>query len=379
MAPTTNKPDYRRRSSQSASCPGSAMAGPDRLKRTLACLVVCFCTLFLSAPDAPAEQLRFATWHAPLSRRGPGLLLRDILKGKDAEIAAVVEGIVAAKPDILVLTNFDYDAGSAALAAFQSRLAEAGHAMPERFSLRPNTGMATGVDMDGDRRLGGPRDAQGYGMYAGEGGMALLSRLPVLDGAIDLSAILWRDFPGTQIADAALTEDAAAIQRLSSVGHWAVPLDTGHAVLWVLVYHATTPVFDGPKDRNGRRNHDETALWLAWLDGLLGEPPPEGQFVLIGDANTDPQKGEGRRSALLRLLGDPRFQDPRPTHPSRRGEYAADTVDWPDPEPGDLRVSYILPGSDMRVLASGVEWETTEDHQPAIAHKLVWVDVDTDP
>ena len=39
------------------------------------------------------------------------------------------------------------------------------------------------------------------------------------------------------------------------------------ADLHLLAHHPTPPVFDGPEDRNGRRNHDEAALWTAWLDG----------------------------------------------------------------------------------------------------------------
>ncbi|WP_232825005.1 endonuclease/exonuclease/phosphatase family protein [Primorskyibacter marinus] len=341
-------------------------------------LILCMCLALglCAGVHASAEPLRLATWHAPLSRKGPGLLLRDILKGQDAQITAVLDGVVASRPDILVLTDVDYDAGHAALAAFQAKLAVAGHAMPHRFALRPNSGTATGLDLDGDRRLGGPRDAQGYGEFSGQGGMALLSRVPILDGALDLSTLLWRDVPNAQIHGAELSQEAAAIQRLSSVGHWAVPLDVTGGPLWILMYHATTPVFDGPEDRNGRRNHDETALWLAWLDGLLSIPPPKGRFALIGDANTDPAKGAGRKDALRRLLADRRFQDPRPTHPSRQGDAAADTVDWPEPDPGDMRVSYVLPPSDMQIIGSGVVWPPPETTAAPIPHKLVWIDVD---
>ena len=32
-----------------------------------------------------------------------------------------------------------------------------------------------------------------------------------------------------------------------------------------LVSHPTPPVFDGPEDRNGRRNHDEIRLWADYV------------------------------------------------------------------------------------------------------------------
>ena len=61
------------------------------------------------------DAIRIATFAAPLSRDGPGLLLRDILKGQDAQIAAIVGVIDQTAPDILVLTDFDFDAGGGLL------------------------------------------------------------------------------------------------------------------------------------------------------------------------------------------------------------------------------------------------------------------------
>jgi hypothetical protein len=55
--------------------------------------------------------------------------------------------------------------------------------------------MATGLDLDGDGRLGGAADAQGFGEFTGQGGMAILSRHPI-GPVTDHSAFLWRDLPG---------------------------------------------------------------------------------------------------------------------------------------------------------------------------------------
>ena len=217
---------------------------------------------------ALAETLRLATWNAGLDRAGPGLLLHDILSDDDAQVAAVVQVIVALDADVLLLTGVDYDHGLVALQALDARL---GNGYPTRFALRPNTGMATGLDIDGDGRLGSPRDAMGWGRFAGEGGMAILSRLPIDEAGVrDLSALLWRDLPGA-ILPPGFPETHAAVQRLSTTGHWLVPLILpGGGTLTLMVWHATPPVFDGPEDRNGRRNHDEAALWLRLLDGSLG-------------------------------------------------------------------------------------------------------------
>ncbi len=50
-----------------------------------------------------------ATFSPELTRKGPGLLLRDILKG-EAQVEAVVEVIRAGDADVLLLTGIDMDA-----------------------------------------------------------------------------------------------------------------------------------------------------------------------------------------------------------------------------------------------------------------------------
>jgi hypothetical protein len=209
-----------------------------------------------------------------LARPGPGLLLRDIL-AEAPDVLAVTRVIARVSPDVLLLTNVDHDLEGHAIAALAARLDRAGASFPHRFALPPNAGLATGRDMDGDGRAGTPRDAQGYGEFAGQGGMALLSRLPIDPGATrDFSAFLWRDLPDALLAAGGPPDGAHPDQRLSSVGHWDVALtlpDGRRMRLWA--WHATPPVFDGPEDRNGRRNHDESAFWLRYLEGALPTLP----------------------------------------------------------------------------------------------------------
>lgn len=326
-----------------------------------------------------------ATFHTELSRKGPGLLLRDIKSGEDAQVAAVARVVTAAAPDVLVLQGVDYDHGLAALHALRDVIARAGPDYRHVFALRPNTGMATGLDLDGDGRTGEPEDAQGYGWFAGEGGMAILSRHPVDEsGARDFAGLLWRDLPGA-IPPEGMAPGIMAVQRLSRVGHWAVPLRVRGETVTLLTFHASPPVFDGPEDRNGRRNHDEILFWQHYLDGAFG-PPPRGRFILAGNANLDPLDGDGRKTAIRRLLGDPRLIDPAPRRPGpvteahgHAGDPALDTAAWPGPEPGHLRVSYVLPSSDFRVAGAGVHWpnegQAAATTAAASRHRLVWADL----
>ena len=331
----------------------------------------------LAAGAAQAETLRIATFAAPLSRDGPGLLLRDIGRDDD-QIDAVLAVIASADPDILLLTDFDFDLDGIALSAFADRAD-----YPHSFSLAPNSGVMTGLDLDGNGRLGEARDAQGYGRFSGDGGLAVLSRHPIGAGVVDLSTLLWRDLPGATLPDGE-PDEVQAVQRLSSTGHWIVPVDAPGGPVTLMAFAATPPVFDGPEDRNGLRNRDELRLWTYVLD-TDGAPP---HAVILGNANLDPVDGEGYPDAMLAVLGDPRLVDPKPASagavlaadPSHRGDPALDTADWPSDGPGNLRVSYVLPTSDWQVSGAGVVWPAPDDPfaETVVAagpHRLVWVDV----
>lgn len=305
-----------------------------------------------------ADPIRLATWHGDFSRKGPGLLLRDVLGGRDPGIAEATRILVNLNADVLVLTHFDFDHDLVALRAFADRLAAAGADYPHIYAPRPNSGMGTGLDLDGDGRTGGPRDAQGYGRFAGDGSIAMLSRLPVAD-VQEFSDLLWQDAP-----DSAMNADDTGrdVQRLSSTAHAMITLQSDTGPLSVGIFVATPPVFDGPEDRNGRRNRDEVLFWHHLLSARIdAAAAPESRFVLMGNANLDPDKGDGLRAAMAQVLRHPVLQDPLPGVP---------TVAWEGP--GEMRVSYVLPSQDLPV----VDADVLQAGQNTGPHRLVWVDLD---
>ncbi len=312
----------------------------------------------LVAVAAQAEPLRIATWHADLSHKGPGLLVRAFLRDE-----VDLSGIAAVQPDVILLTDIDYDASHVALQLAQTALSAQGLDLPHRLALRPNTGRSTGLDLDGDGRLGGPRDAQGFGWFSGQGGMAVLSRYRLrLTG--DLSALLWTEAPDSAIP---VDDPGAEIQRLSTAAHWAVEVQMPARTLTLMTLSATPPVFDGPEDRNGRRNRDEALLWAHVLDGTLAVAPLAGAafsadapVIVMGNFNLDPEKGEGWHAAMQRVLSHPRLSDPLPRVP---------TVSWD--KTGPMRVSYILPDRSLPVDDAGVTAPVPEMGP----HGLVWVDL----
>ena len=388
---------------------------------SIACLLASVPFVYYVANRRSATAVpvtRFATFNVALHRGEPGALLRD-LRGGGCEPARRLAAIVQrTQPDVLLLCEVDRDAAAEAAAVFAKEYLAVGRdglaGITYEFSWcgPVNTGEPAGVDLDGDGTVGGPGDAFGYGAFPGQYGMVLLSRHPILvDQVRTFRQLRWSAMPGALRPDG-LAEATWAQLRLSSKSHWDVPIgigdpNAGGRIVHALCSHPTPPVFDGPEDRNGRRNHDEIRFWVDYLSpdragwivddaGRAGGLPAEAHCVVLGDLNCDPQDGDGRRAALAALLALPRLQDPLPrsrggderskqqfaANGAHRGDPALDTADFPDalPQgPGNLRVDYVLPSRSLPVVRAGVFWparhEAGESWVEASDHRLVWIDV----
>ena len=368
--------------------------------------------------------LRVATYNTSLNDDADGGLIRR-LEGDDRAAHDVAAMLQRVHPDLVLLNEFDYDAAGRAADLLQRKylaLSQGPGLAPLRYPYRylaaVNTGVPSGLDLDGNGtvatsgRAAGD-DAWGFGLHPGQYGMLVLSRYPIDTAAVRTFRLLkWSALP-----DAARPVDPRARRffhsdavwnalRLSSKSHWDVPVDTPLGRVHFLVSHPTPPVFDGPEDRNGARNADELRLWRAYLDdapadrawlcddaGRCGGLAAGERFVIAGDMNNDPIDGDGRHDAILALIGHPRVSPaPAPrsagaaeaarrapaANAGQRGDPAEDTGDF-GPKVGDLRLDYVLPSANLRVLASGVDWPTADDPDAAAAnasdHHPVWVDL----
>ncbi|MFN3843704.1 MAG: endonuclease/exonuclease/phosphatase family protein [Rehaibacterium terrae] len=362
------------------------------------------------------DEFRRADYNVSLYSTEPGGLIARLEAGdEDArKIAAVIQ---RQRPDVLLLNEFDYDADHRAADLFQRDYLEVGQhgEQPIRYAYRylapVNTGVPSGLDLDRDGRSDGPADAWGFGHQPGQYGMLVLSRHPIDAAAVrSFQHFRWKDLPDAlepQVPETGAPWYPPQVWeqlRLSSKSHWDVPVDTPLGRVHFLVSHPTPPVFDGPEDRNGRRNHDEIRLWaeyvsgqpLEWLyddAGRRGGLDRDALFVIAGDLNADPVDGDSVPGAIQQLLDHPRVQRyPAPrsegaviaaettgeANLAHRGDHAHDTGNF-GPRVGNLRIDYVLPSVGLQVRDSGVFWprpdEPGHDWTLASDHHMVWVDV----
>lgn len=351
--------------------------------------------------------------------------------------AAVIQQI---RPDIILINELAYD--QAGGPAWQERTApgQNGRRFADNFLavsqgeglepilyrafMRPsNTGIPSRFDFDNDGTVaseppelppatGDPdsrkqtpegraygADTWGFGTFPGQYSMALLVRegLQLLEPQVRTFRLLpWSSMPDALVpidpetGEPWYSPEEWAEFRLSSKSHWDVPVRLPNgAILHLLASHPTPPAFDGPEQRNQKRNHDEIRFWADYLGGedyIVDDKGRRGglesgaSFIILGDLNADPQKGRALDNPMGRwLLDNPRVQ----------GEFtpvaAATGVDpgWAELDSADtsewgMRIDYVLPSSDLEILGGAVERPTSETARVS-DHFPVWLDLEVPP
>jgi alkaline phosphatase D len=365
--------------------------------------------------------LRVATFNAAMNRKSAGELTEGLQKG-DPQAAKIAEILRAVSPDVFLLNEIDYDERSAEVFLNRYLANQEPTEQPpwKYFFAGPvNTGVDSGLDLDGNGKLHEPNDAWGFGTYPGQYGMAVFSRHEIQKEAIrTFQNFRWsqmpgalrpmRSNPGSTALESYYPDTVWDQLRLSSKSHWDVPILIGGKTLHLIASHPTPPVFDGPEDRNGCRNHDEIRLLMDYVagdssgayvvddTGRTGPLATDASFVIAGDLNSDPIDGDGRAEAIRKLLEHPRLaKSPAPkslggveasenskgANLKHQADPATDTGDFNDRNPGNLRIDFVLPSANLKVLASGVYWPSKSQSAEANAlvgasdHRLVWVDL----
>ena len=381
-------------------------------------------------PDPEPFALRVATFNIE------DLRTEEVSDPESSRARAAAAVIQQLQPDIVLVNELTYDQpggpswqeGAVAgqngqrfadnfLAVSQGEGLE-----PRRYRafMRPsNTGVVSGFDFDNDgaavteppdlppatadpetrrqtpegREYGA--DTWGFGTFRGQYSMALLVRgdFEILEDQVRTFQLFpWSAMPDAlapidpETGDAWYSEAEWAEFRLSSKSHWDVPVRLPNGtVVHFLVSHPTPPAFDGPEQRNQKRNHDEIRFWGDYLDGAgyiidddgqAGGLASDAPFIIMGDLNADPQKGRSYNNPIGRfLLQHDRVEGAfipvartAGINPDWAELHEADTSDW------GMRIDYVLPSVGIEIRDGAVERPTTEaavvsDHFP------VWLDL----
>ncbi|MFG0288069.1 MAG: endonuclease/exonuclease/phosphatase family protein [Rhodopirellula sp. JB044] len=350
----------------------------------------------------PRRSIRIASMNVSLYGDSSGRVADRLRGGSDAQAIKLAKIIRSIRPDVLLLCEVDFDADGKTLNRFADLYLNAKQegsgepiSYPHRWSIPTNTGMIADADLDADGRTDLPNDAWGFGRYPGQYAMAVLSRFPIdRENARTFQTYRWNQLPGAlrpidpQTNVPYYSDEVWQKLRLSSKNHADVPIQIPagsrtNRVLHFLVSHPTPPVFDGPEDRNGCRNHDEIRFWQEFIEhpdaeflvddaGVSGGLAKDEWFAIAGDLNSDPEAGDSRRSAIVNLLSSERVQPLAPESETRSTATALFGT-------RRVRVDYVIPSANIPVVDSGVVWP--EPNTPlgrcldATDHRMVWIDM----
>jgi endonuclease/exonuclease/phosphatase family metal-dependent hydrolase len=395
---------------------GFFFAIPKRL--TMYKFIIFILTVFSMSSNS--QSIRIATFNASMEATNyveqeqtpAGDELQSNLRGGEhKQIKNIADIIQRTRPDIVLLNEFDYSKQSATdVQNFMKHyltLSQANNKpidYPYFYSAPVNTGVDSGLDLDKDGIASGTKgDAFGFGLFPGHYGMLVLSKYPIQFEEIrTFQHLLWKDMPGnhmTTIKDENgkpyYSQQAQQILRLSSKSHWDIPIKVGNRSIHLLASHPTPPVFDGPENRNGKRNHDEIRFWTDYLSGseqsayIYDDNQQRGgfkgeHFVIAGDLNASPDEGDGIKRGIQGLLVHHLVNDsivPQSeggsVHTPDNPYSAQHTAEWA------MRADYVLPSTSLNVTGSGVFWPKPDDslfrlikdRQSSSDHRLVWVDI----
>lgn len=355
------------------------------------------------------EALNYLPYEKGVAPNVKGNELHEALLSKRQQIKNIAEIIQRVKPDIILLNEFDRtDDSHQDLKNFLTEyLAEGqknqtGIIYPYFFQGPVNTGIKVTADLNKDGQSGIlPADTHGFGYFEGHFAMALLSKYPIdVDNIRTFQKFKWQDMPqALKPINPENNEDWYSAQawsqlRLSSKSHWDVPIMINQQIVHVLASHPTPPVFDGPENRNGNRNHDEIRFWHDYIsadtsDYIYDDNKQYGglkanqTFVILGDQNASTLDGDANKAGIGSLLAHKAIQDPMPSslggqqHTPKNPHSAHHTAHW------RMRADYVLPSiNGWKIINSGIFWplpgdeayRLIKDREASSDHRLVWLD-----
>ncbi|TPH16487.1 endonuclease/exonuclease/phosphatase family protein [Litorilituus lipolyticus] len=381
----------------------------------------------LPMKNAHSKNIKVATFNVSMEalnyiehKRGsnsivPSNTLTKALQQNNAQIKNIAEIIQRVNPDIILLNEFDFSDNNlqskhSALKDFldnylaKSQQGQAPQKYPYFYQGPVNTGVNSGFDLDGNGIKGQlPGDGFGFGYFPGHFAMAILSKYPIdIKNIRTFQHFKWADMPNAlqpideKTNQSWFKDNAWSSLRLSSKSHWDVPITVNNKTLHILASHPTPPVFDGPEDRNGKRNHDEIRFWHDYIsdnnngyiyddNGQKGGLTQSSPFIILGDLNASNVDGDAINTGIDALLNHDKINDVMPSsdggkkHSKNNTNAQHHTAYW------RMRADYVLPSKQgFKYVNSGVFWplenEPTfrliKDRTASSDHRLVWVELE---
>jgi hypothetical protein len=337
------------------------------------------------------------------------------LQNNNQQIKNIAEIIQRVNPDIILLNEFDrIDDSASNIRYFLNKyLGKPQHNQqpvnyPYFYQGAVNTGLTVTSDLNNDGKNSQlPDDTHGFGYFLGHFGMVLLSKYPIDESAIrTFQKFKWHDMPNALVPTTPETnqpwykKETWQELRLSSKSHWDIPIKIKDKTVHILASHPTPPVFDGPENRNGKRNHDEIRFWFDYINteqgayiyddnNQKGALKTNQRFIIIGDQNASRVEGDAimtkKSQGIIALLNSDKIQDALPTsiggkkHSSENVNGIHHTAFW------GMRADYVLPSTyGFTIKKSGVFWPLQDEdtyhliknRQASSDHRLVWVDLE---
>lgn len=369
-------------------------------------------TLKIATFNVSMEALNYVEYKRGETPNVSTKTLANALKSDHQQIKNIAEIIQRVNPDIILLNEFDYlDDNNHALKSFidnylnKSQHSQKAINFPYFYQGPVNTGVNSGLDIDGNGEKGKlPGDGYGYGHFPGHFGMALLSKYPIdIDNIRSFQHFKWHDMPNALIPIDPTTnkpwysKEVWQELRLSSKSHWDVPIKVNGKTIHILASHPTPPVFDGPEDRNGNRNHDEIRFWNDYISPAAssyiyddkkekGGLKAEQSFVILGDLNASSKDGDAKKDGISNLINNRQIQDVMPQSEAAK-HHSPDNINakhhtafW------RMRADYVLPSViGLTINKSGIFWplktkdtyRLIKDRSASSDHRLVWVELTT--
>ncbi|MFA0284420.1 endonuclease/exonuclease/phosphatase family protein [Vibrio sp. 10N.222.55.F12] len=347
-----------------------------------------------------------------------------VTAAKVIQIRNVAAVIQKNRPDVLMMAEFNNNGtgtDKSALEGFQKNYLSVAQSIegaggdanlepisyPYFESYSTNTGLLNefGFDLDNDGNFGTlPGDAWGFGFYHGQYAFALMSKYEIdTANTRTFQEFKWKDLEGATIPTITVCDDPSKFPvgmncgdewytaaeweevRLSSKNHVdapiLIPTKNGTETVHLLMSHPTPPAFDVGK--NIEQNAAEVDFWVDYIEGqnymyddkgVTGGLSTDAKFVVMGDLNADPLKGDGDLTAINALMDHDkvnRLATFGPLAPASLGgpECLAlgecKEANWDTPYPGQvtstsgLRLDHVVPSENLTISDSGVYWPAT--------------------